>query len=134
VAVGRSWGDADVKFARARCTAIAERLPQTVVANAHGHTSYLLGTKRFAWLVVDHHGDGRLALWVKAPRGEQAALVGADPSRYFVPPYLGPSGWVGVHVDRKSGPDWEEVAALLEQAWRMNAGKRLLSAYDAGST
>ena len=131
MAAGPSWDQADAVRVRARCNELVALLPQTVVEDAYGHTSYLLGKKRYAWLLVDHHGDGRLALWVKAPKGEQAALVGADAKRYFVPPYLGPSGWVGVQLDDASDPDWEEVAALLEQAWRMNAGKRLLAAFDA---
>ena len=126
-----SWNQADAVRVRARCNELVALFPQTVVEDAYGHTGYLLGNKRYAWLLVDHHGDGRLALWVKAPTGEQAALVGADAKRYFVPPYLGPSGWVGVPLDDASDPDWEEVAALLEQAWRMNAGKPLLAAFDA---
>ena len=73
-------------------------------------------------------------LWVKAPPGEQRALVDADPARYFVPPYLGPSGWVGVLVDDRSRPDWDQVGELVEQAWRMSAGKRAVAAYDAGAT
>jgi hypothetical protein len=128
----RAWNETDVARVRTRCNDLVEPFPGIVIQDAHGHTSYLLGTKRFAWLLVDHHGDGRLALWVKAPQGEQAALVGGDPSRYFVPPYLGPSGWVGVLLDEASDPDWDEVASLLEQAWRMNAGKRLIATYDAG--
>jgi hypothetical protein len=131
VAGEHSWNQAEAVRGRTRCNELVALFPQTVVEDAYGHTSYLLGNKRYAWLLVDHHGDGRLALWVKAPKGEQAALVGADAKRYFVPPYLGPSGWVGVPLDDASDPDWEEVAALLEQAWRMNAGKRLLAAFDA---
>jgi len=65
---------------------------------------------------------------VKAPPGEQEALVSADPQRYFVPAYLGARGWVGAALDPASGPDWAEVAALLEQAWRMAAGTRLAAA------
>jgi hypothetical protein len=96
----------------------------------HGPGPPLRG-KRFAWLLVDHHGDGRLALWVKAPPGEQDALVSSDARRYFVPPYLGPRGWVGVNLDDASRPDWAEVGGLLEQAWRMTATKTAVSAYDA---
>ncbi len=85
--------------------------------------------KRFAWLLVDHHGDGRPALWVKAPPGEQESLVSADARRFFVPPYLGPKGWVG--IDLAADPDWSEIRDLMEQAWRMNATTRALAAFDA---
>jgi len=80
------------------------------------------------WTIM---GTGRLALWVKAPPGEQDALVSSDARRYFVPPYLGPRGWVGVNLDDASRPDWAEVGGLLEQAWRMTATKTAVSAYDA---
>lgn len=126
------WDRTDVGEATARLASVVAGLPGVVVEEAHGHVGYLLAGKKVAWLLVDHHGDGRLALWVKAPRGEQESLVAADPVRFFVPPYLGPSGWVAVHVDGASHPDWDEVAGLVVQAWRMSAGKRAVAAYDEG--
>jgi hypothetical protein len=124
------WGNHDVTAATGRLADVVADLPGTTVREAYGHVEYLLAKKKFAWLLVDHHGDGRLALWVKAPTGEQEALVGADPVRYFAPPYLGPNGWVAVNVDADSRPDWDEVSALVVQAWRMSAGKRAVAAYD----
>jgi hypothetical protein len=126
-----SWDRADVAEATTRLAAVVADLPGVVVEEAYGHVGYLLAGKKVAWLLVDHHGDGRLALWVKAPPGAQAALVAADPGRYFAPPYLGPSGWVAVNVDRASHPDWADVSALVVEAWRMSAGKRAVAAYDA---
>jgi hypothetical protein len=87
--------------------------------------------KRFAWLLVDHHGDSRLGLCIKAERGELEALTGADPVRYYRPAYLGADGWVGANLDPASNPDWPEIDALLEQGWRLQAGKRAVAAYDA---
>jgi hypothetical protein len=126
----RTWGTDDVTAATGRLADVVAELPGVVVKEAYGHVEYLLAKKKFAWLLVDHHGDGRLALWVKAPAGEQEALVAADPVRYFAPPYLGPSGWVAVNVDPGSRPDWGEVSTLVVQAWRMSAGKRAVAAYD----
>jgi hypothetical protein len=126
------WSAKEAAAAGKKVNALVERLPDLVAEDSHGHTGYLLRGKRIAWLVVDHHGDGRLALWVKAPKDEQEALVGGDPDRYFVPPYVGKSGWVGVLLDPASEPDWGEVDALLEQAWRMSATKRAIAAFDAG--
>jgi hypothetical protein len=71
----------------------------------------------------DHHGDGRLALWCAAPEGMQAALVAGEPEHYFVPPYVGHRGWVGVHLDR--GLDWNEIAGAIEEAYLAVAPKRL---------
>jgi hypothetical protein len=124
------WDRSDVSEATTRLAAVVAELPGVVVVEAYGHVEYQLAGKKVAWLLVDHHGDGRLAVWVKAPRGEQEALVAADPGRYFAPPYLGPSGWVAVNVDRDSQPDWDDVSALVVQAWRMSAGKRAVAAYD----
>jgi hypothetical protein len=124
------WSEEDRNGVRARLSELASRLPDVQTEESHGHTGYLLRGKRFAWLLVDHHGDERLALCVKAAPGEQQALVSSDPRRYFVPPYVGHRGWVGVNLDDASRPDWTEVAALLEQAWRMTATKRAIAAYD----
>ena len=38
-----------------------------------------------------------------------------------MPPYVGPSGRVGVWLDGKV--DWDEVAELLADAWRLCAPK-----------
>jgi hypothetical protein len=72
-----------------------------------------------------HRTDtGEPALWCKAPPGSQAILVGADPRRFFVPPYVGPKGWVGMRLDGKV--DWREVALLVTRSYRMTAPKRLV--------
>jgi hypothetical protein len=50
-------------------------------------------------------------------------LVAADPGRFFVPPYVGHRGWIGIRLD--AAPDWDEVAAHVARSWRMTAPKRL---------
>jgi len=65
----------------------------------------------------DHHGDGVLALWCAAPIGAQAAMLEADPERFFRPPYVGHRGWLGVRLDRN--PDWGEVAGVVAAAHRV---------------
>jgi hypothetical protein len=72
---------------------------------------------------MEKRGDGRTSLWCKAPAGSQIVLIGADPQRFFAPPYVGPKGWVGVRLD--DGPDWDEVAALVRRSYRLIAPKRL---------
>jgi hypothetical protein len=127
-----TWTEQDRIEVRDRLVGLSDGYPGIDVEDSHGHTGFLVRGKRMGWLLVDHHADGRLALWVKAPRGEQEGLVAADPERYFVPPYVGPSGWIGVNLDPASEPDWDEVHALIEQAWRMSATKRTIAAFDAG--
>ena len=68
----------------------------------------------FAQLDDHHHGGDRLAVWLPAQVGVQEMLVRSDPKRFFVPPYVGPRGWVGVRFDRR--PDWRRVAALVRDA------------------
>ena len=68
-------------------------------------------------------GDGRISVWCKAPPGSQAVLVGADPELFFVPPYVGHKGWVGMRLDRE--PDWREVATVVTRSYKLIAPKRL---------
>ena len=86
--------------------------------------------KAFIWHLNNHHGDGRIAIWCKAPPGEQAVLVASDPKRFFVPPYVGPKGWIGVRLD-VGEVDWSEVAEIVEESYRMTAPKRLVAALDS---
>jgi predicted DNA-binding protein (MmcQ/YjbR family) len=65
--------------------------------------------------VVNHHGDGRIALWLNAPTGAQALYTKEEPKHFFVPPYVGPRGWLGVHLDR--GISWKRVARLVREAY-----------------
>ena len=78
---------------------------------------------------ANHHGGGRPAGWLKSTRPDQARMVRADSERFFVPPYVGPSGWVGVWLDQRV--DWDDVSEFLEEAYRLVAPKRLLHTLDA---
>ena len=117
------WSDAERVLVEQRVRAAAA-LPGVAAELENGHTGFSVSGRRFAWLLVDHHGDGRLALHVKAPAGVQDALV-ARGGAFSRPAYLGNRGWVAVDLDPGSGTDWDEVTELLEQAWRATAGKRL---------
>ena len=114
---------------RERLAEICESLPE-VVRRPGGdhdqHDGYLVRKKTFAYFTDNEHGDGRLALLVKAPPGEQEALVGADAERFFVPKYIGPRGWVGLRLDREP-VDWDEAAELVAEAYRMTAPKTLVA-------
>jgi hypothetical protein len=100
-------------------------LPE-VVAKPYGkHFTYRVRNKNFAMQMNNHHGDGRIAVWCKADRGVQEMLVETDPKRYFVPPYVGPSGWVGARLDVKV--DWGAVTRLVNDGYRLVAPKRLMA-------
>ena len=71
-----------------------------------------------------NHGDGRFAIWCPAPPGDQQLLCDADPEKFFVPPYVGHRGWLGVRLDR--GLDWDEVRGIVEDAFYTVAPKKLV--------
>ena len=104
--------------------------PATEERLSHGAPTFFAGGKKtFVMFMDDHHGDGRLAIWCAAPPGVQAALVDEEPDRFFVPPYVGPRGWVGVRLDRDV--DWGEVAGIIGGGFRVVAPKKLLAEYDS---
>jgi hypothetical protein len=108
-----------------RLRAICLALPETSERLSHGAPTWFVRDKRsFVMLLDDHHGDGRFAIWCAAPAGDQQLLVAADAERFFVPPYVGHRGWLGVRLDR--GLDWEELAGIVEDAYCTVAPKRLL--------
>jgi hypothetical protein len=116
---------ADSAAALERVRAICLALPETSERLSHGTPSfYVRGTRQFATFWDDHHGDGRLALWCAAPPGMQAALTADQPERYFVPPYVGHRGWLGVRLDRDT--PWDDVAGALEDAFLERAPKTLV--------
>lgn len=101
---------------RRRCLA----LPAATERLSHGTPTFFVRDRRvFAQLWSDHHGDGRLALWCAAPPGAQEALVAEEPERFFRPPYVGHRGWLG--VDLAVAPDWDEVGAIVREAYRVVA-------------
>jgi hypothetical protein len=116
-----------------RVREICLALPEVVETadNEMVRPSFRVRGKSFGMYMDNHHGDGRVGLWCKAPPGVQSALVSSDPERFYVPPYVGPSGWVGIRFDLKEA-DWDEVADLIEQGYRMSAPKRLIALLDQG--
>ena len=90
-------------------------LPEAEERTGHGMPDFRVAGKVFAMLAVNHHGDGRIALWVHAPPGAQSLHVEGEPAYYFVPPYVGPRGWLGVHLDQ--GNDWTAIAARVREAY-----------------
>ena len=102
-------------------------LPEATEKPFGGHTdpTWRVRDKIFVMFNGSDHGAGELSLWCKAPPGAQDVLVVGDPARFFVPPYVGHNGWVGVRLD---GPvDWDIVARLVTDSYRMTAPKRLLA-------
>ena len=107
--------------------AICLALPEASERETWGEATFRVRDKIFA-MAGDGNGKGRLAMSCKARPGLQAALVEADPARFFVPPYVGPKGWIGTILGDES--DWDELTALVEESYRMTAPERLAAQLD----
>jgi hypothetical protein len=105
--------------------------PEAHEVEAWGEPTFRVRNKLFAMYASagNHHGGGRHAVWIKAAPENQAALIAAAPDRFFKPPYVGPSGWVGVWLD--DAPDWDEVRDLLRDAYCRTAPKKLAATLPA---
>jgi predicted DNA-binding protein (MmcQ/YjbR family) len=98
-------------------------LPEAEEFLSHGSPNFRVRGKTFATYAVNHHGDGRVAFWLNSPAGSQDLHVRTQPEHFFVPPYVGPRGWLGVILDR--GIAWEAVAALVREAYEKVAPPEL---------
>lgn len=109
----------------ARLVSLVQSLPEATAAPyGLGHTRFSVRRKTFAYHLFHHHGDGRVALCAKAAAGQLQALVSAFPERFYVPAYLGPSGWVALRLDLPI-VDWDEVLERLVEAYRLQAPRKL---------
>ena len=110
----------------ARLRKLCLALPEAHEVEAWGEPTFRVRNKLFAMYASagNHHGAGRPAVWCKAAPGNQDIMVRTAPDRFFVPPYVGPSGWVGIWLDKKV--DWKELGQLLQDGYRLVAPKRLL--------
>ena len=128
MAKAKARSDDPVERLRAICLA----LPEVSERNSHGEPAWFVRTKAtLATLDDHHHGADHLAVWCAAPPGVQSELVASEPERFFRPPYVGHRGWLGVRIDRD--PDWGEVDAIVRDAYRQVAPKKLVARLDDAS-
>jgi predicted DNA-binding protein (MmcQ/YjbR family) len=113
------------KSVRAICLA----LPEAEERETWGDPTFRVRGKIFAMI---KRGDGRVSVWLKAPPGMQDALIAGDPDRYFVPPYVGARGWIGIRLDRTN--DSGHLADAIEESFRLIAPKRLAAQVDDYAT
>jgi hypothetical protein len=113
-----------------RVREICLAFPEVSERLSHGAPSWFIREKKtLAMFVDDHHGDGILGIWCPAFPGVQEEMVGLEPERFYRPPYVGPSGWLGVRLDRDV--DWDEVRGILTDSYRKVAPKTLVKLLDA---
>lgn len=108
---------------------IAMALPEVSERLSHSTPTFFIRDKKvLVHIFENHHGDGRLAIWCAAPDGAQAELVDREPQRFFVPAYVGHRGWIGLRLD--VDVDWDEVAGMVTEAYRLVAPKTLVKELD----
>ena len=104
-------------------------LPEATVEPFGSHFTFRVRKKVFAYYTDNHHGDGRVAALLKAAPGMQQTLVGAAPEVFFVPPYVGPKGWMGIRLDLRK-VDWKGVSSSVRESYRLTAPKTALAQLD----
>jgi predicted DNA-binding protein (MmcQ/YjbR family) len=112
-------GEEPLSRLRAICLALPEATERLTWGNV---PTFRVRGKIFALYEVNERLE-RIGVWCKAPPGLQEGLIGADPGRFYAPPYLGGAGWIGVRFDVPT--DWAEVAGLVEESFLLVAPKRL---------
>lgn len=120
-----------VDLVRTLCLA----LPETSERLSHGTpTWFVRGRKTFVSLADHTHGDPHLAIWAAAPLGVAGELVAAEPGRFFVPPYVGHRGWIGVRLDLTGADavDPDEMRGIVTDAYRHVAPRTAVARLDAG--
>lgn len=111
-----------------RLRALCLALPEVTERLSHGEPTWFIRGKKSFVMYADHHHDDRLAFWCPAPPGVQEEMVETEPDRFFRPPYVGPSGWLGVYLDVPV--DWDEIDAIVRDAYRKVAPKTLAAQLD----
>ena len=107
------------------CVRSASSLPEAHEVEAWGEPTFRVRNKLFAMhsSAGTHHGRGRPGVWIASTHVSQDMVLRARPDRYFSPPYVGPSGWIGAWLDKS--PLWGEITELLRDAYRLKAPKKL---------
>jgi formyltetrahydrofolate-dependent phosphoribosylglycinamide formyltransferase len=123
--------DASPEWLTAQVRERALALPEADEVLSHGMPSFgVIKGKKFAYVSLDHHGDGKTALLVKiSGADEQAQLIENDPERYYRPAYFG-DGWIGIRLDL-GDTDWDAVSEWLARSWRSVAPKKLTALMNA---
>src|SRR6476619_6617227 len=114
----RASGTKHVERVRKACL----KLPDTTEKLSHGEPTFFVRKRVFAMCSINHHNDGHIAVVVPAAIGIQAMLIETEPKKYYLPPYVGGGGWVGVELPRVSD---KELRTHLREAWKLIAPEKL---------
>ena len=107
-----------------RVRRICAALPGTTEKLSHGEPTFFAAKKVYAMFANNHHDDGHIAIWIPAPPGLQATLIKTEPKKFFMPPYVGVRGWVGIELEEV---DDDELGFHISEAWRLIAPKKVMA-------
>lgn len=107
-----------------RLSKICLALPEAARHDCNGHAQFAVRKRTFAYFLNDHHGDGIVSVTCKALPGDNTSLAASQPTRFYLPSYIGPKGWVALRLDIGE-IDWDEVAELVLGSYCLVAPKRL---------
>lgn len=124
----RMYDDSHPTIKRLRAICLA--LPGVFEKEAWGECTFRLSGGSMFPMTDNNHHSGHVAVWVKAPAMVQEILVGSDPKRFFIPPYMGKQGWVGVRLDYEV--KWDELAEILKDGYLMSSPKKSRAGSQAG--
>ena len=91
-------------------------IPGTIEKMSHGEPTFFTPKRVFAMFANNHHNDGHIAAWLPAASGVQEALIDEAPDIYFRPPYVGPTGWVGVEMSKV---DDDQLGSLVRESFNL---------------
>ena len=121
--------DAELAGPLDRLRALCLALPEATERLSHGEPTWFVRDRKVFVTFAGRHHDDRVACWCAAAADERDALVGEDQERFFVPPYVGGRGWLGVYLD-VDRVDWAELGEIVREAYRLIAPKRLAALLD----
>ena len=105
---------------------LAEALPDVEEGTSYGTPSWKVRGKFFARL-----RDENSVLVAKVDKGEKPLLMAAEPQVFFETPHYQGYGYVLVRLD---AIDDDELAEVIEDAWRLAAPKRLVAERDEATS
>jgi hypothetical protein len=122
--------ETDPEHLTAQVRNLALTQPEADETLSHGMACFgIVGGKKFAYVSVDYHNDGKTALLVKISGSEeQAMLIESDADRYYRPAYFG-DGWIGIRLDL-GDTDWNHIGDWIAKSWRAVAPKKLTKLMD----
>lgn len=110
----------------AKLVAISSALPGATDEAWFDHHLFRVGKKTIAYFLNNHHDDGKVAVCCKSTKSSQAELVSMSPKHFYLPAYMAHQGWIAMRLD-VTPVDWEQVASLMMEAFRLQATKKLLA-------